>query len=140
MNKKIGAGMITTCITLILGIVGFVAYLINSGTAYFANLGKNPVVICTTVLAIAALAVWLIIGKESPAWTDILPVLAPALFIIGGITLLNTRINGIAAIMTFTNNAQTMSDLSSAVVAIIAIIASGICGVVNAFLEVRKEA
>ncbi|MBP3195794.1 MAG: hypothetical protein J6N21_02160, partial [Butyrivibrio sp.] len=61
-----------------------------------------------------------------------------ALLIIGGITLLNTRINGIAAIMTFTNNAQTMSDLSSAVVAIAAIIFAGVVGIVNAYLEVRS--
>lgn len=138
MNKKIGAGMITGVLTLILGVVGFIAYLVNASTAYFSNLGKNPVVMCTLIIAIVAMAAWIAIGKESPAWTDILPVIAPACLIIGGITLLNTRINGIAAIMTFTNNAQTMSDLSSAVVAIAAIIIGGIVGIVNAFLEVRK--
>ena len=138
MNKKIGAGMVTTCITLILGIVGFIAYLVNTNTAYFSNLGKNPVVLCTVCIAIVALICYLVLGKESPSGTDILPVIAPALLIIGGITLLNTRINGIAAIMTFTNNAQTMSDLSSAVVAIAAIIFAGVVGIVNAYLEVRS--
>lgn len=140
MNKKIGAGMISTVITLILGVVGLVAYLVNAGTAYFSNLGKNPIVICSLVIAILALCAFIVLGKESPAWTDILPVIAPACLIIGGITLLNTRINGIAAIMTFTNNAQTMSDLSSAVIAIASNIIGGIVGIVNAFLEVRKGA
>ncbi|MCR5100871.1 MAG: hypothetical protein K6B41_05875 [Butyrivibrio sp.] len=138
MNKKITAGMITSCIALILSIVGFVAYIINSNTAYFSNLGKNPTVILALLIAIVALAAWVFIGKESPAWTDILPVIAPACLFVAGITLLNTRINGMAAIMTFTNNAQNMSDMSSAIVAIVAIVIAAIIGIVSAFFDVKK--
>ncbi len=140
MNKKIGAGMITSCITLVLAIVGFVAYIINSNTAYFSNLGKNPVVIVSLIIAIAALVAWMTLGKETPSFADIFPVIAPACLFVGGITLLNTRINGMAAIMTFTNNAQNMSDMSSAIVAIAAIIIAAIVGIVSAFFDTKKAA
>ncbi len=140
MNKKLGAGMITSCITLLLTIVGFVAYIINSNTAYFSNLGKNPIVIATLVIAIVALLIWMTLGKESPSWTDVMPAIAPACLFIAGITLLNTRINGMAAIMTFTNNAQNMSDMSSAIVAIVAIIVAAVVGIVSAFFDVKKTA
>ncbi len=140
MNKKLGAGMISSCITLVLAVVGFVAYIINSNTAYFSNLGKNPIVIATLVISIVALVAWMTLGKESPSWTDIFPVIAPACLFIGGITLLNTRINGMAAIMTFTNNAQNMADMTSAIVAIAAIIVAAIVGIVSAFLDVKKAA
>lgn len=140
MNKKLGKGMITSCITLILAIVGFIAYIINANTAYFSNLGKNPIVIASLVIAIVALIGWMTLGKVSPSWTDVLPVIAPACLFVGGITLLNTRINGMAAIMTFTNNAQNMSDMSSAVVAIAAIIVAAIVGIISAFFDVKKVA
>lgn len=140
MNKKLGKGMITSCITFILAIVGFVAYIINTNTAYFSNLGKNTTVIASLAIAIIALVLWMTIGNVSPSWTDILPVIAPACLFIGGITLLNSRINGIAAIMTFTNNAQNMSDMSSAVVAIVAIIVAAIFGIISAFFDVKKVA
>ncbi len=140
MNKKLGAGMISSCITLVLAIVGFVAYIINCNTAYFSNLGKNPIVIATLVIAIVALMAWMTLGKVSPSWTDIFPIVAPACLFIGGITLLNTRINGMAAIMTFTNNAQNMADMTSAIVAIAAIIVAAIVGIVSAFFDVKKAA
>ena len=140
MNKKLGAGMVTSCITLILAIIGFVAYIINANTAYFSNLGKNPTVIASLVIAIVALIAWMTLGKVSPAWTDVLPVIAPVGLFVGGITLLNSRINGMAAIMTFTNNAQNMADMSSAVVAIAAIVVAAIVGIVSAFFDVKKEA
>lgn len=140
MNKKLGKGMITSCITLILAIIGFVAYIINTNTAYFSNLGKNTTIIASLAIAIVALVLWMTLGDVSPSWTDILPVIAPACLFVGGITLLNTRINGMAAIMTFTNNAQNMSDMSSAVVAIAAIIVAAIVGIISAFFDVKKAA
>ena len=138
MNRKIGAGMVTSVITLIFAVVGLIAYLINSGTAYFSNLGKDPVVLGTLIVAILALLCWVALGKQSPAITDVLPVIVPALLFVGGILFLNSRINGIAAIMTFTNNAQNMSDMSSAIVAIAAIILGAVTGIISAFFEVRK--
>ena len=49
------------------------------------------------------------------------------------------RVNGIAAIMTFTNNAQNMKDLSSAVVAIAALAIAMILNMIAAFFAVTKD-
>ncbi|MEE3458074.1 MAG: hypothetical protein VZQ82_08550, partial [Lachnospiraceae bacterium] len=78
---------------------GLVQYFTNAGTNYFKNIGTNPAIIATAVLAIAALLVWCFLGEEKTTWKDILPIVAPALLMFALLTLVNSRINGVAAIM-----------------------------------------
>ena len=92
------------------------------------------------VLGIAALALWLVLGEPKASWKDILPVLAPVCLIVAALNLVNSRINGIAAIMTFENNAQNMADLQSGIIAIAALIAAAVLAVFTAFFDVKKEA
>ena len=138
--KRALFGSIMTVITIVAAVVGLINYITNSNTTYFAGLGKDPVVIGCAVLAIAALALWLVLGNPKAAWTDILPVAAPALLIVAALTLVNSRINGVAAIMTFENNAQNMADLQSGIIAIAALIAAAVLAVFTAFFDVKKEA
>ena len=138
--KRALFGSILTVITIVAAVVGLINYITNSNTNYFAGLGKDPVVIGCAVLAIAALALWLVLGNPMITWTDILPVAAPALLIVAALTLVNSRINGIAAIMTFENNAQNMADLQSGIVAIAALVVAAVLAVLNAFFDVKKEA
>ena len=138
--KRALFGSIMTVITIVAAVVGLINYITNSNTNYFAGLGKDPVVIGCAVVAIAALALWLVLGNPKTAWTDILPVAAPALLIVAALTLVNSRINGVAAIMTFENNAQNMADLQSAIVAIAALVAAAVLAALNAFFDVKKEA
>ena len=138
--KRALFGSIMTVITIVAAVVGLINYITNSNTTYFAGLGKDPVVIGCAAVAIAALALWLVLGNPKAAWTDILPVAAPALLIVAALTLVNSRINGVAAIMTFENNAQNMADLQSAIVAIAALVAAAVLAALNAFSDVKKEA
>ena len=138
--KRALFGSIMTVITIVAAVVGLINYITNSNTNYFAGLGKDPVVIGCAVLAIAALALWLVLGNPKITWTDILPVAAPALLIVAALTLVNSRINGVAAIMTFENNAQNMADLQSAIVAIAALVVAAVLAALNAFFDVKKEA
>ncbi|HAB93822.1 MAG TPA: hypothetical protein DCF49_03500 [Lachnospiraceae bacterium] len=138
--KRALFGSIMTVITIVAAVVGLINYITNSNTNYFAGLGKDPVVIGCALLAIAALALWLVLGNPKAAWTDILPVAAPVLLIVAALTLVNSRINGVAAIMTFENNAQNMADLQSAIVAIAALVAAAVLAALNAFFDVKKEA
>ena len=138
--KRALFGSILTVITIVAAVVGLINYITNSNTNYFAGLGKDPVVIGCAVLAIAALALWLVLGNPKITWTDILPIAAPALLIVAALTLVNSRINGIAAIMTFENNAQNMADLQSGLVAIAALVAAAVLAALNAFFDVKKEA
>ena len=138
--KRAIFGSIMTVITIVAAVVGLVNYITNSNTTYFAGLGKDPVVIGCTVLGIAALARWLVLGEPKAAWKDILPVAAPACLIVAALTLVNSRINGVAAIMTFENNAQNMADLQSAIIAIAALVAAAVLAAFTAFFDVKKEA
>ncbi|MBQ8328793.1 MAG: hypothetical protein IJX83_04090 [Lachnospiraceae bacterium] len=138
--KRAIFGSIMTVITIVAAVVGLVNYITNSNTTYFAGLGKDPVVIGCTVLGIAALALWLVLGEPKASWKDILPVAAPACLIVAALTLVNSRINGVAAIMTFENNAQNMADLQSAIIAIAALVAAAVLAAFTAFFDVKKEA
>ena len=138
--KRALFGSIMSVITIVAAVVGLINYITNSNTTYFAGLGKDPGVIGCAAAAIAALALWLVLGNPKAAWTDILPVAAPALLIVAALTLVNSRINGVAAIMTFENNAQNMADLQSAIVAIAALVAAAVLAALNAFFDVKKEA
>ena len=137
-EMKTGAGFVTAIITAVLAAAGLFMYCQNAGTAFFSNLGKEPVVIGCCAGAIAALLLWMLLGKQAPSWTDLLAVCAPVLLIVSFAVLVNSRINGIASIMTFTNNAQNMADLRSAIIAIALLAAAAVFAVINAFLDVRK--
>ena len=138
--KRALFGSIMTVITIVAAVIGLINYITNANTTYFSGLGKDPVVIGCAVLAIAALALWLVLGEPKASWKDILPAIAPACLIVAALTLVNSRINGIAAIMTFQNNAQNMADLSSALTAIAALVAAAVLAAFTAFFDVKKEA
>ena len=138
--KRAIFGSAVTVIAVIAAVVGFANYIINSNTNYFAGLGKDPVVIGASVVAIAALAAWFFVGEAKASWKDILPIAAPACLIVAALTLVNSRINGIAAIMTFENNAQNMADLGSAITAIGALVCAAVLAAFAAFFDVKKDA
>ncbi|MCD8342703.1 MAG: hypothetical protein LUC87_11265 [Clostridiales bacterium] len=138
--KNKSAGFLMTIITLIVSVVGLVAYLVNTGTSYFSNLGVSPVVAGCAGAAVAALLVYLIVdGKSNKTWADILPVAASALLMISAIMLVSVRVAGIASIMTFENNASNMSDMTGAIIAIAVLLVAAILSIVSAFFDVSKE-
>ena len=138
--KRAIFGSIMTVITIVAAVVGLVNYITNSNTTYFAGLGKDPVVIGCTVIGIAALALWLVLGEPNASWKDILPIAAPACLIVAALTLVNSRINGVAANRTVENNAQNMADLQSAILAIAVLVSAAVLASFTAFFDVKKEA
>ena len=117
--------------------VGLVFYIINSKTTYFVGLGLNPLVAGSLIAAILALLLWCAFGKAKVSIADILPILAPSLCMFAFLTLLNSRVNGIAAIMTYENNAANMADLQSALVALVAMCLAAVLSCVAAFFNTR---
>ena len=136
--KRALFGTIVNLLAVVAAIYGLVKYFTNAGTNYFKNLGTNPLVIGAVVLAVAAILIWCFLGEEKTTWKDILPIAAPACLIVAALTLVNSRINGVAAIMTFENNAQNMADLQSAIIAIAALVIAAAC--LAAFFSVKKKA
>lgn len=137
---KKSAGFFMTVLSAAAAAVGAVAYFLNCGTNYFVNLGLNPVVMGCAVAAILCQAAYLVVTQKGQAmWSDILAVLPPVLLMVAAITLVSTRVNGIAAIMTFENNAQNMADLTSAIVGIAGCLIASVIGVAAAFFDTTAE-
>lgn len=137
--KQNGIGFYTTGLSFVAGVVALVFYMINAKTDYFANLGVSPVIVGCTVVAIVAELLLLVLSKqEQPIWMDLAAVAAPVLLMVAFINLTGSRVNGIASIMTFENNAQTMSDLTSAIVSMAALLIACLIGIVSSYFNIRK--
>ena len=137
--KNNGIGFYATGLSFVAGAVALVFYIINTGTDYFANLGVNPMVAgCAAAALIAQLVLLVLSRKEQPVWLDLVAAAAPVLLMIAFASLIGARVNGIASIMTFENNAQTMADLSSAIVSLVAFFLAWLIGVISSFFNIRK--
>ncbi|WP_291245220.1 hypothetical protein [Fournierella sp.] len=137
--KQNGIGFYTTGLSFVAGVVALVFYMINAKTDYFANLGVSPVVVSCTVVAVVAQLLLLVLSKQNqPIWMDLAAVAAPVLLMVAFINLTGSRVNGIASIMTFENNAQTMSDLTSAIVSMAALLIACLIGIVSSYFNIRK--
>lgn len=139
--KKQSVGFYFSVIVLILSLAGMGMYLKNSATSYFSNLGKDPVILgCLIVAAVLELLFIALSQKGMKQWMDILPVAVSVLLMLGAVLFASSRVNGIASIMTFENNAQTMADLSSAVTGIALCLIAGIVSIIASFFDIVKEA
>lgn len=137
---KKSAGFFMTILSAAVAVVGAAAYFMNCRTDYFINLGVNPVVMGCAIAAILCQVVYIVATQKGHAlWSDILAVLAPALLMVAAITLVGARVGGIAAIMTFENNAKNMADLTSAIVGIAGCLIASIVGIAAAFFDTVKE-
>lgn len=138
--KKQSAGFYLTAITVLLAAAGLFMYLKNTATDYFGNLGKDPLILGCLLAAIAAELVLLAAAQcGQKQWLDVLPVAASVLLMLGSIWFVSSRVNGIASIMTFENNAHTMADLSSAITGMGLCLAAGITSIIASFFDIVKE-
>jgi len=139
--KKLSVGFFLTAASAVLALVGIIFYMVNTGTAYFASLGVNPVIVGCAVAAIALQVAYLAVSqKQGDNWVlGFLPVASSALLMLAVANFIITRVNGIAGIMTFENNASNMSDLSSAIVGIVLCLLATIVSIVSAFFDTQKE-
>ena len=132
-NKK-GAGFILSLLTAIAGVVGLVFCMVNANTDSFRSVGTSPVVIACAVIAVVAL----LDGKQAVA-ADVMSVVAGVTLVVAAAQFISPRVNTIASIMTFTNNAQTMADLSSAIYGTAALLIAVVLNIIAAFTNVTKE-
>lgn len=137
--KKQGAGTYLTALAAIASVVGFAFYMVNCGTNYFKSQGTNPIIIVCALVAIAAQVLYLVLSQKDILAADVLPVVSGVTVTVALAYFIQARVNGIAAIMTFTNNAQNMKDLSSAIVGMVALAIAMILNMIASFFAVRKD-
>ena len=134
--KKQAAGFYLMLLALILGTAGIVFYVINCNTAYFSNLGISWGVVGCLVAGV------FVAGQEkSPEMPvlDILPILAGVLLMAGFVFFVRLRVNSIATILSFERNAQTMADLSSAIIGMGCTLAAVIMTIISSFFRTVRE-
>lgn len=140
MTRKTSVGLYMTAISAVLALVGFIAYMVNTGTNYYAKMGVSSAVVGCLIAAILVTAVRIVVGlKGTPAWADILPVCASVLLMSGFVMLLNARANNLAAVFTYENNAANMADTTSCIVAIACCLIAIVVSIVSAFFDITKE-
>lgn len=137
-NKK-GAGFILTLLTAIVGVVGLVFTLVNANTDSFRKIGTSPVVIVCAVVAIAALVLRIVLDGKQTLAADAMSVIAGVGFAVAMAQFISPRVNQIASIISFTNNAQTMADLSSCIYGTAALLIAVVLNIIAAFTNVTKE-
>ena len=122
--KKQAAGFYLMLLALILGTAGIVFYVINCNTAYFSNLGISWGVVGCLVAGVVL---------------EILPILAGVLLMAGFVFFVRLRVNSIATILSFERNAQTMADLSSAIIGMGCTLAAVIMTIISSFFRTVRE-
>ena len=129
-NKK-GAGLILSLLTAVAGAVGLGFCIVNAGT--------SPVVIGCAVIAILALVLRVVLDKKLTIAADAMSVVAGITLVVAAAQFISPRVNTIASIMTFTNNAQTMADLSSAIYGTAALLIAVVLNIIAAFTNVNEQ-
>ena len=137
-NKK-GAGLILSLLTAVAGAVGLGFCIVNDGTDSFRKIGTSPVVIGCAVIAILALVLRVVLDKKLAIAADAMSVVAGITLVVAAVQFISPRVNTIASIMTFTNNAQTMADLSSAIYGTAALLIAVVLNIIAAFTNVNEQ-
>lgn len=139
--KKLSVGFFLTVLSAILAVVGLIFYMVNANTAYFANLGVNAAIVGCAVAAIVLQAIYLgAAARNERHWAlGFCPIVACALLMLAFTNFITARVNGIASIMTFENNASNMADLTSALVGLVFCLLAVVFGIVSAFFDVSKD-
>ena len=70
---------------------------------------------------------------------DAMSVVAGITLVVAAVQFISPRVNTIASIMTFTNNAQTMADLSSAIYGTAALLIAVVLNIIAAFTNVNEQ-
>ena len=141
MKRSISAGLIITCLAAVAALVGVIAYMVNTGTNYYAKMGVDATVLVLLIVGVVAELLTIVIGLRGTSIVgDILPIVGSVLLTAGAVMLLNARVANLAAVFTFENSAANMADTTSCIVAIAACVAAMLVSILASFFDITKEA
>lgn len=138
--KKQSVGFYFAALAVIAAAAATVAYLINCNTDYFSNLGVNGVILGCLILGIILELAYIVGYNKAGAslGMDALPVISGALLMVAFAQFISARVNSIATILSFERNAQTMSDLSSAIVGMVCCFLAILLNIIGSYFKVVK--
>ena len=141
MKRNISAGLIITCLAAVAALVGVIAYVVNTGTNYYAKMGVDTTVLILLIVGVVAELLTIVLGLRGDSIVgDVLPVVGSVLLTAGAVMLLNARVANLAAVFTFENSAANMADTTSCIVAIAACVAAMLVSILASFFDITKEA
>lgn len=138
--KKQAAGFFVSLIAAIFSAASIIFYLVNSKTAYFVNAGIDSVFLFCAIAGIVLIACLVLLSQRGDnVVTTLLHVAVGVLLAVAFMRFLGVRIGGIAGIMTFENNANTLADLQSALIGIVCAAIAMLFGIIASFLKMTKD-
>ena len=141
MKRNISAGLIITGLAAVAALVGVIAYVVNTGTNYYAKMGVDTTVLILLIVGVVAELLTIVLGlRGSSIVGDVLPVVGAVLLTAGAVLLLNARVANLAAVFTFENSAANMADTTSCIVAIAACVVAMLVSIIASFFDITKEA
>lgn len=136
---KKAAGFWAVAIALVLGIVGLICYTVNCNTDYFHCDLDTTMVACSVGALVLAAAILVFGTKKEGIVTDICFVGAAVLLIVALGMFGVARINKIAAVMTYENNAKNMADFTSCAIGLGCYAVAALSAIVGSFLKTSKQ-
>lgn len=138
--KKQSVGFYFAALTVIAAVLATIFYLINCNTDYFSNLGVNGVIVACLVIGIILELAYIVGYNKAGAslLMDALPVVSGALLMVAFAQFISARVNSIATILSFERNAQTMSDLSSAIVGMVCCFVAILLNIIGSYFKIVK--
>jgi len=139
--KKQSIGFYLATITILIAIMGIIFYIKNCNTNYFRKTGMNIWVIVCMIIAVMLEVATIILSQryETNSYLDAIMIIAPMLFIAAFMIFLSSRVNSIASILSFERNAETMADLSSAIIGMGCCLFAVIFSIASSFFDIIRE-
>ena len=142
--KQQSIGFYLTVLAVIAAAVGLAFCFINHGTSTFGNIALSPVTVAGGIVAIV-LGLVVVVGGQfgtgnavMRAVVDLSFVIAAVLLVVAAVSFVADRVNTIASVLSFTQNAQSMADLQSVIYGGAGLLVAAVLTVLASYFKVRK--
>lgn len=143
--KKQAFGFYVTVLAVIAAIVGLAFYFINSHTATFGNIALNQLTIAGSIVAIVLMVARVVLEQpkmSNPALSvisDVCCVVTSVLLMCSTTVFICDRVNTVASVISFAQNAQSTADLQSVIIGVAAMAVATVLSVIASYLAVCRE-
>jgi hypothetical protein len=143
--KKQAFGFYITVLAIIAAIVGLAYYFINSHTVTFGNIALNQLTIVGSIVAIVLMVARVAMEQVKPGnpvvsiVSDVCCVITSVLLMCSTAVFICDRVNTVASVISFAQNAQSTADLQSVIVGVAAMAVATVLSIIASYLAVRRD-
>ena len=137
--KRLSALCLCAFLTAAPAADGLAALAADAGTVHIASAREFKAFAAKCVSNTYSQGLRVVLDKKLAIAADAMSVVAGITLVVAAVQFISPRVNTIASIMTFTNNAQTMADLSSAIYGTAALLIAVVLNIIAAFTNVNEQ-